>query len=428
MKYGDIQKLHDAGLITDEQRQNIIEHFHLKEDGGNKFLAIVSIIGAVLITAGIALLISAHWNEIPRGVKIAAGIMLMLGFHAGGWWLRGSGTGILPVRFSADGSPAPQKLTGKMPVPLSGKYRKTGEALQLIGSGLFLANIALIGQIYNIVSRPPNAFLLWWVGIAALPWLLRSKAQHVLLLLAFGIWFGLEVNERSGWIYCGNDERQLLLYSLLGLIYLGAGWVLRRGAFADFAPPTEKLGLLAFLVFFYPLTWKDNFDWRSGDINNWIFPALGLIAIALAALGLKNLRALTAQWRWTWFAALFGMMLFMATAWFGLWQLDHPASPRYFYWGESWSYLAATLALFVFCLLQIQVGLQERSSFLVNLGVVFVALDIIAAYFSLFGTMARTGLMFLISGVFLIVFGVYLEKKRRKLMEQIKSPITGAIP
>jgi hypothetical membrane protein len=82
----------------------------------------------------------------------------------------------------------------------------------------------------------------------------------------------------------------------------------------------------------------------------------------------------------------------------------------------------------VFCLLQIQVGLQKRSPFLVNLGVVFVALDIVVAYFSLFGSMARTGLMFLISGIFLIVFGVYLEKKRRKLMKKIKSTTTGAIP
>ncbi len=189
MKYGDIQKIHEAGLITDEQRQKIIERFHLKEDSGGNFLAIISIVGAVLIAAGIALLISAHWNEIPRGVKIANGLLLMLGFHAGGWWLR----------------------------EVQGKYRKTGEALHFIGSCLFLANIALIGQIYNIVSRPPNAFLLWWLGIAALPWLLRSKPQHILLLLAFGIWFGLEVNERGGLIYCGSDERQILLYALLGL-------------------------------------------------------------------------------------------------------------------------------------------------------------------------------------------------------------------
>ena len=304
-----------------------------------------------------------------------------------------------------------------------GKYRKTGEALHLVGSGLFLANIALLGQIYNLVSRPPDAILLWWLGIAALPWLLRSKAQHVLLLLAFGLWFGLEINERGSLIFCDN-ERQILLYSMLGLVYLGAGWLLRRGPFAEFAGVTEKLGLLAFLIFFYPLTWKDFFGgWNNPEIRQWLLPALGAIALLALAGGIKNLRALDRQWRWTWFAALFGLMIFMATVWFGCWQLDH-GGPRHFYWGESWSYLLGTIALFVFCLLQIQVGLQERSPFLVNLGIVFIALDIIAAYFDLFGSMARTGVMFLLSGIFLIVFGVYLEKKRRKLMKQIKTAET----
>ena len=400
MKHADIQKLCDAGLITDEQRQKIIEHFQLKEDGGGNFLAIVSIIGAVLIAAGITLLIAAHWNDIPRGVKIATGLLLLAGFHAGGWWLR----------------------------EVQGKYRKTGEALHWIGSCLFLANIALIGQIYNIVSRPPNAFLLWWIGIAALPWLLRSKAQHVLLLIAFGIWFGFEVNERGGLIYC-ESQRQILLYALLGLVYLGAGYCLRRGVFFEFAGVTEKFGLLAFLIFVYPLTWKDFFSWENPEIRQWFFPALGLFALLPLAAGIRNLRALTSQWRWTWFAALLGMMVFMATVWFGCWQLDHAGGSRYFYWGESWSYLAGTLALFVFCLLQIQVGIQERSPFLVNLGVVFIALDIIAAYCDLFGSMARTGVMFLISGIFLIVFGVYLEKKRRTFMKQIKAqPVKGDQP
>ena len=410
MKYGDIQKLHDAGLITDEQRQKIIGHFNLKEDGGNNFLAIVSIIGAVLIAAGIALLISAHWNEIPRGAKITGGLALMLGAHASGWWLS-----------TLRSSPATED--GR---EVQGKYRKTGEALQLIGSCLFLANIALIGQIYNIVSRPPNAFLLWWLAIAALPWLLRSKAQHVLLLLAFGIWFGLEINQRDSVIFCGSDEHQLMVYALLGLIYLGAGYCLRMTKFFEFAGVTEALGLLAFLIFVYPLTWKDFYGgWENHEIQKWIFPALGALALLLPATGLKNLTGLARQWRWTWFAALLGMTLFMATVWFGCWQLGSVSSPS-FYWGESWSYLAGTLALFVFCLLQIQVGLQERSPFQVNLGIIFIALDIIAAYCDLLGSMARAGLMFVVSGVFLILFGVYLEKKRRGLMKQIKSQTTGA--
>jgi uncharacterized membrane protein len=411
MKYADIQKFRDAGLITDEQRQKIVEHFQLKEDGGGNFLAIVSIIGAVLIAAGITLLIAAHWNEIPRGVKIATGLLLMSAFHAGGWWLS-----------TLRSSPATEDGRAAQ-----GKYRKTGEALHLIGSCLFLVNIALIGQIYNIVSRPPNAFLLWWIGIAALPWLLRSKAQHVLLLLAFGIWFGFEVNERGGMIYC-ESARQVLLYALLGLVYLGAGYCLRRGVFSEFSGVMEKLGLLAFLIFVYPLTWKDFFGWGNPDIRQWAFPALGLFVLLPLAAGIRNLRALTSQWRWTWFGALLGMTVFMATVWFGCWQLDHAGESRHYFWGESWSYLIGSLALFVFCLLQIQVGLQEHSPFLVNLGVVFIALDIVVAYFDLFGSMARTGVMFLISGIFLIVFGVYLEKKRRTLMKQIKSAPEGLRP
>ena len=40
MKYGDIQKLHELGLINGEQRQKIVNQFQLKEDGGGKFPAI----------------------------------------------------------------------------------------------------------------------------------------------------------------------------------------------------------------------------------------------------------------------------------------------------------------------------------------------------------------------------------------------------
>ena len=44
---------------------------------------------------------------------------------------------------------------------------ETGEALHLLGSGLFLGNIALLGQIYHLPGDPPDAILLWLIGIAA---------------------------------------------------------------------------------------------------------------------------------------------------------------------------------------------------------------------------------------------------------------------
>jgi uncharacterized membrane protein len=391
MKHADIQKIHEVGLITAEQRQKIIEHFKLKEDS-NRFLVIISFVGAVLVAAGIALLIASNWEEIPHGVKIAAGLALMLGAHGFGWWLR----------------------------EVRGEYRKCGEALHLLGSCLFLANIALVGQIYHLSSRPPNAILLWWAGIAALPWLLRSKASHVLALLAFGLWFGLEVNQDDSLIRL-RDECQVLAYALLGLVYVGLGLVLRCTAFASFAKVTERLGLLVFLIFAYPLTWQGFLDDYHHAVTGsyWILPVLAVVGVALVTLGAKNLE-LDRQWRWTWGLTLAVAAGLLVAAFF---------APHERVWGWHNNFTPtnafAALALFVFCLLQIQVGLQERSTFLVNLGVVFIALDIIAAYIGLFGTMARTGLMFVVSGVFLIVFGVYLEKKRRKLMNQIKAAKAG---
>ena len=390
MRHSDIEKIQKAGLITQEQQQQIVEHFKLKEEG-SKFLTIISFVGAVLVASGIILLISANWAEIPRGIKIAVGLLLMLGAHGGGWYLR----------------------------EVNGQYRKSGEALHLIGSGLFLGNIALIGQIYHLSARPPDAILLWWTGIAALPWLLRSKAQHILALLAFGLWFGMDINQRGSPIYFGEDEYQILLYAPLGLAYMGGGYCLRRTAFAEFASPTEKLGLLAFTAASYPLTWGTLYRNEAGlaAVSSWIFPALAALAVLAVALGVSALPDLSRQWRWTWALALAGLVGLLAGALYVAphWSVSRDPHAAGYHW-------VCAVALFCFCLLQIQVGVQRRSEFMVNLGVAFIALIIVATYISLFGSMTRTGLVFLGGGVFLILFGIYLEQKRRSLMRQMKDP------
>jgi uncharacterized membrane protein len=412
MKITDIEKIHEAGLITGGQRDQIIAHFGLKEEE-SKFLVIISFIGAVLIAAGIALLISAHWNEIPRGVKIAIGIFLMLGAHGAGGWLRAGG-----------GDASSPKHSGSWLSQSRGRYRKTGEALQFLGSALFLANIALVGQIYHLESRPPNAFLLWLLGIAALPWLLRSKAQFVLFLAALSVWFGCEINERDSLVYFSN-ESQVLAYALLGLNFLGAGYLLRGTRFFDFAPAAEKLGALGLLVFAYPLTWAGFLSWSHDDASLccWLLPVMAALAVIMVVAGIRNLPGLTRQWRCTWAGVLVAVAGLLCAAFFA-------PRERHWFWTDRFDTVnaVAVITLFVFCLLQIQAGLQRRSRFLVNLGVAFIGLDIISAYFGLFGTMAVTGLMFVVSGVFLILFGVSMEKKRRSLMQQIKSPTTGVQP
>jgi hypothetical protein len=77
--------------------------------------------------------------------------------------------------------------------------------------------------------------------------------------------------------------------------------------------------------------------------------------------------------------------------------------------------------LFLFCLIQIQVGLLRRNPWLVNVAITFLGLHVITTYFQLFGTMQTTGWMFVITGLFLIGLAFYLERQRRILMKRMNA-------
>jgi hypothetical protein len=238
-----------------------------------------------------------------------------------------------------------------------------------------------------------------------------------LLLLGIGIWFGVEINDATSPIRF-DDEHQVLAYALLGLVFTGCGFLLRRGVNKDFSVVAETFGLLALAIFSYPLTWSGFLNWgyRHHELNPWILPVLGTLAALLVALGCRNLTGIPQQWRVTWGATLAGAAALLVAA-------NFIPQPDGWHWFGDMTPLntVAAIAVFVFCLLQVQVGVQQRSKFLVNLGVTFIALDIIATYIGLFGSMAFTGAMFIVSGVFLIVFAVFLEKKRRVFLKQIKA-------
>jgi uncharacterized membrane protein len=389
MKYADVERIHQAGLISQEQKLQIAAHFNLKEES-SRFLAIVSFIGAILVASGIVLVIASNWDEIPRGIKIASGLALMLGAHMSGWYLR----------------------------EIKREYLKTGEALHAAGALLFLGNIALIGQIYSLSSRPPNAILLWWLGIAALPWLLRSVALHLVSLTAFITWFMLEINHEGSLAYFGGDESQTLLWALLALCLLGLGYWLRESRWREFGFSTIQVGIVGFLISIYPATWRHFFGhWHtSAVVSQWVAPVLAAVALATLALGLTRVKELTAQWRWTW-----GLCLMLAAGLLAWRVYTSLGEQRHFGYREvDYRAWLCTVAFFALSLVQIQVGVHERSRAMVNLGVAFIGLIILTAYINLFGSMARTGLVFILGGVFLIGLGVYLEKQRRLLMAKIK--------
>ena len=393
MKYSDVEKLRELGLISDEQRQAIVERLQLREEGTNKLLIILSTIGALLVVAGIVLLIAANWEGIPRGAKVAAALALMLGAWWGGWLLR----------------------------ECPGRHPRIGEALYLIGAGMWLANIVLIGQIYNLSSRPSNAFLLWLAGIAVLPWVLRIKSLFVLSLAAFGVWLGVMLNERKSWIQADAVESQFVCYGLCGLALIGWGFRMRGTRWGDFASPAEKTGLLTLLFSAYPMSFEfRHFGVATDIVDPVLVLLLGLsgLACVLAVLGFRRLeRELTPQWRWLWGGTLAGIV---AMQW--AWLLISRTDPYGYGLHLQWIF---PLGLAVASFIQVQVGILLRSAFTVNFAVVYLALLILAIYIRLFGSMATTGGMFLASGLFLIGFGYYLERKRRDFIARLRTQPTA---
>ncbi|HOW65105.1 MAG TPA: DUF2157 domain-containing protein [Candidatus Paceibacterota bacterium] len=398
MKHADIQRLLEDGLISQQQHDLIAERYGLKESA-NRVLVVFSMIGAVLVVAGIILIIGSNWEEIPRAIKVAGGLFLMLGAYGGGYYLR----------------------------DVRREHTVIGEMLYFLGAGLFLANIALIGQIYNLSSRSPNGILLWWIGIAGLPWVLRSLALHVASLIAFLLLLGCETFMGRGRLFFCGDQRIVAVWAVIGLAVYSLGTVLHRTSYRKFSKVTEVIGLLIFNAMSLPLIYKwfyHSYAWRNPPAMPGALAYLGICALTLilALWGLEKREGLDKTWRYVWGATLGGAVLMTIGA---VWlspivafeNYYHAHSPAY----NSSYWMFATVVLFVFAILQIQVGIKVSSSGYVNLAMVMIALIIISAYITLIGSMARTGLTFVAGGVLLIGTGIFLEKRRRVLLGTLRS-------
>ena len=385
MNLQDIQRLHADGFLAADQRDRIIAHYKL-QDGQSKFVVILSIIGALLVASGIILLISANWDAIPRGVKLLSGLALMLGAHAAGAWTRSR---------HAD-------------------FHKTAEAFHLVGSVLFLANIALIGQVYHLNSRPPNAILVWWVGIAPLAWLLRSKLQYVLTLSAAMLWLMMEFVHDKGWFHLHHGELALLFYPAIFTALYAAGVRMERSPAMDFSSVTRRFGLLGLSASLLPML----FGWHgSKDIAPWVWSAylpFAVLVVAGLGLALRGEAKLPLVWRGIWLATLtFWLVLVGVVCATG-------SDSRSWHWERTdWVAWVASLALFAHCLVLVNLGLLLGSRYLINLGLALLTFDVIIAYARLFGSMAVTGAMFIVSGVGLIVLGIFIEKRRRSLLRDL---------
>lgn len=368
------------GLLSEAQRETLLAR-HPQESGSGRFIAILGAIGGALLLAGVCLLVGANWQKIGDWVKIGGTIALLVGAYGTGWVLKVA----------------------------SGRYPRIGDAFFMTGAGLFMAGIALVSQIYHLNSRPATGVLVWWLGIAALPWLVKSKGAQLVSLAAFLSWLGMEFSSRGSWLslipaQIGNQGEILsvAMFVVLGLAVWMAGLALQGTRHADFGPLHEKWGAVLVCGGLYLLGFvRHAWGWR--DVIVPARPAPVLIAGAL-------LLAATAG---AWCAAR--RELASMGPWFALILIPVGAVLAGFHPGDGgwlWSMLAWT-GLFVLNVFMVRTGLATGRAGWVNIGLGFIALNVITRYFDLFGTMLEGGVFFVVTGVIVLTLGIYLERKRR---------------
>ena len=393
----EIAKWIGDSIVSKEQADKILARYAAGEGDrhSGRLITIISIIGGAVLAVGISLLIAANWQEIPPWSKIGGVVLLLGGANYFGWRLRYS----------------------------TPTYPKTGEALLLVGGILFLAGIGLISQIYHLNARPATGLLIWWLAIAATPYLLDSRTLKFLSLIAFCVWLGWEGATENSWLYLhGNEWAFFIAFLNLGLIFISIGALHRDGPFARFQVVYDHFGMLLALGSFYGLGFI-RYDWQTGKLSESSFALAIFCLVSIVLLWLSDRR-----WpdRSPWHRHRFVLALCAISVCSFLLTII-PWSGKHLY---SWEMrnepvllaISAILwvGLFLYSLLVINCGIRWGRRGWVNWGIAFIALNIGTRYFDLLGGMMETGLLFVFGGVLLLGGGIYLEKRRRKLVARIQ--------
>jgi uncharacterized membrane protein len=116
-------------------------------------LRVIVTTGAILIGVGIFSFIAANWQVMTKVAKILIIVIAMISSYTGGWFLR-------------------EKWN----------YKKTGEALLLLGAIIYGAGIFLIAQMFHIRENWPDGFILWMIGNIVMAFAVESFSLFYLTI------------------------------------------------------------------------------------------------------------------------------------------------------------------------------------------------------------------------------------------------------
>lgn len=170
----DLDDLVRAGIISSDTAEQITRYYQSKKDSsGNRFNTLLGILGALLVSAGIVLVVAHNWDDLGKGLKtFFAFLPMVIGQALCGYTL----------------------------------LRKKDSVLWRESSSVFLffamaAGISLISQIYQVSGSLDGFILTWLLVTAPLVYIMKSSVTSLMIIAAatwYGSLVGYDRSDRAG--------------------------------------------------------------------------------------------------------------------------------------------------------------------------------------------------------------------------------------
>jgi uncharacterized membrane protein len=370
----------DAGVLDAQVEARIRAYEDAQDSGiaGIRWQGLIALVlGAILLVCGVALFVSAHWDQLRPGVRYAIVFLMVAVFHLAG--------GIVRER-----------------------YLSLSTALHAVGTLSTGAAIALVGQIFNIQEHWPAAILMWAFAAIAGWILLRDQVQQTISLLLIPAWLISELAYQMG-SHIGSEVyvgRVLFLWALLYLtFFIKSERRLVQGILFAVAAVCAVVGTILMTGGWVSFSSEQTFI--PFNVRFWAWIVIAALPLLIAAFhGHKGLVPIA-------LAIAYAIVLPWCTHSRIITDRFGTNQPAYTVHEPN---LAAYAVVALFAVVLCSWGVRLASRSLVNLSVVYFALAVAWFYFSdIFNKVDRSvGLIGL--GVLFLAGGWMLEKTRRRLI------------
>jgi len=334
-------------------------------------------LGGGLLLAGLILVVAENWEALHRSLKLGGWALLQLAF-------------LLCAHQLGRARPGRPALA---------------EAMSFVSGGWMLAGIALVSQIYQLDSRPPNGIWLWLALVLPAAWLLERRAVAAVVFIALVWGFALETGQIDSIFRADRGDGPWIW---IGIPLLAAG-------LASFLPTSARFlrewtGLWTFVagnVFLLVLGASQDLDRSDLGRGWWLAGAGVLLGIAIPDQCLS--RAWDSLTSRLVVASTFLPWILLGSRYDAGLILDELAV------GLAW------IVQLVIAILAIRAGARRGSESWVNLGYLALLAGILTRYFDFFGDYLEGGIALALTGTLLLFILYTLEKARRRT-------VRGAVP